>query len=877
MKVILGLNLDKKRSWKRQDAFDRLMLGPSGLLSQLELYLGLSGKRQSRLQRTLVCRKVLKRVDDGNRFYSRSMLIDDFGVADRLLEWRDDLYLHGWKGFFSLEGHSKRLLDLADIEHGLKNEGLSPGNGERLILVAAALQDMQTPITSLVLLEPLDRHPLCWQEVIRQLPFRYSSSFERPLAVPGTHLYELQRRLLEHVGPACPDAAVDDGSVTVLTAATPLAAAYRSVRDLADLPGDTLLVHPVEPSLLDEVLVSEGMAQQGFSTRKNGGPVFQLLPLATRLLQEPLDVDALFSFLALPEKVNPLDPALAEELARTVARSPGTGSPEWNKVLEQFKINDGGSGRNAVEEIQRWLGASHSPASPIPLDQLIQCAGRVSDFLDSKKVDSDERDGNAAVWSAALDQASAFRDALSMLRADGERHAGRYQIEKLLEMADSGTVPYRRREAGSISDTSSPGAVCEPFSHVLWWWAAEPQMEQGPPWTAAERSLLEREGVMIPSLETLLRWQSEDWRRPVLAAEKKLTLVLPPETEEHHPFWLELSRYVPGAGIRQVEGIISGSDGTGKTLPVLDLPRRKQFWSLPERVTIAQCHFSPTSLEAFIAAPSCWFLDQVARIRQPQFIGMSDGIRLYGLLAHRIVQELVAMLQEKNLGAIEFDAWFNEVFPVLVRHEGALLLLPGRGADLENLRSTVRRAVARLLPVLVERGGQRMEAETELQGSVEGVVMRGRADLLLADRDGQLTVIDLKWGGTETRRNSLKEGTHLQLLAYAAMVAGRVGAWPGLAYYVIGRSRLIADRKGIFPQAEVVVPGNGESAELLWQRVLDSFSWRKTLLEKGIVPVAGDGIDEHEDVAPPEGVIGFRTGEDPCNPYRFLEGWEVYL
>ncbi len=876
MEVIFGLYLDGRRGWTQKNAFDRLVLGPSGLLSQLELYLGLSGKRQSRLQRTLLFRKVLENLDDGNRFYSRSIRVDDIGVARRLLEWRDDLYLHGWNGSFGRTAHSKRLHDLADIEMELKNEGLSPGNGERLLMVAAALRELRTPITSLELLEPLERHPLRWQEVIRLLSFSFKSRFGKPLAQPGTLLHGLQRYLLQKDVPALSKASADDGSVTVLTADTPLAAAYRASRELQDAQGRTLLVHPDEPFLLEDVLVSQGLPEQGRSARGEGRPVFQLLPLAIRLLQKPLDVEALFSFLALPEEICPLDPGLSQHLAGVVSRYPGIGSREWNEVIERFKKIDAGKGAGGVEELKRWLGLSHPAGSPMPLEKLLHCTERVSAFLESKKDASADRDGSPAVLSAGFDQASAFHDALSMLIAQGVRHAGSYQIEQLLVMAGSGSVRCREREAGSVPGTSHPGAVCEPFSHVLWWWAAEPHKEQNPPWTAGERSFLEGEGVKFPSQETSLAWQAEDWRRPVLAATGKVTLILPPETEDRHPLWLELSRYVSAIGVLQVERIISGSNGPAVSLPVLDLPRRKAFWNLPESIILGDHHFSPTSLETFIAAPSCWFLDHVARIRQPQSSDINDGTRLYGLLAHRIVQELVALLQDNGSGAVDIDAWFDEAFLRLVRHEGALLLQPGRGADLETLRLTARRAVYGLLPVLMERGAQRMDSETELQGNVAGSVMNGRADLFLVDRDGKPSVIDMKWGSTEERRKSLKEGTHLQLLAYAAMAARQDRDWPALAWYIIRKSRLIADRKGFSAEAEVVVPGKGESSEALWHRVLDSFLWRKALMEKGILPIAGVEVDDDEAVAPPEGVIGFRTGDDLYNPYRFLEGWEAH-
>ncbi len=878
MHVVLGLHLDRERSWKKRNAFNRLVLGPSGLLSLLELYLGLSAKRPAKLQRVIQFRKILKQLDNGKRFYSRSMRVDDFGVASELLGWRDELYLRGWNGRFRGKPVSGRLADLAEVESAVLQENFAPGEGERLMQVAIALRSLRTPITSLVLLEPLERHPLRWQQVLRMLPHRFAENFQKPCAPEGSMLHVLQRSLLFSESFPDPPAIEPDGSFSVFTADTALTAAYHTGEWLREKGDDVLLVEGGEGKMLDDVLEAQGSPRQAFPAADAALPALELLALALRLLWYPLDVGALLAFLAIPEDSNPLDAALSKRLVRVVARCPGTGGAQWREALQAFRIEGGKESGAALEELNRWIPtpgkAGHAEA--VPLTELALCAERVQQFFCRKK-EADEGKELQALFSAGYEQATSFLAAVEELFKQGERRLGRYQIDQLLTHAAVGFRRFQEREAGSVLDASYPGAVCEQFSHVVWWWAVDSTAERPAPWAAGERLFLEREGVFFLAQKQILEWQSSDWLRPVLAAGESCTLILPPEGEERHPIWLKISSSIPSIPVLQIENP-DGWTEWGRTLKVaeLDLPRPRPFWSVSKGVKLSGKGFSPTSLEKFLAAPSCWFLEYVARITPSSFLDLNDGARLYGLLAHRLVQKLVARLRQEP-GMPDVSEWFDAAFEKLVRTEGAVLLMPGKGAELENLRRRLRQAVLRLLPVLHEQGGGSIYSERTLEGSFHDLGMKGRADLLLFDREGEPSIIDMKWGGDRLHRSTMRQGTHVQLLAYAAMVRQETGRWPAVAYYVISTAGLLADRNRFFAFGEAVRKKEDESSEVLWQRVLTSFAWRKSQVEKGILPVTSRASEDAgaEFAFPPDG-LDLSAAGDPWNPYCFLEGWEEY-
>ncbi|MCG8430249.1 MAG: PD-(D/E)XK nuclease family protein, partial [Candidatus Omnitrophica bacterium] len=217
---------------------------------------------------------------------------------------------------------------------------------------------------------------------------------------------------------------------------------------------------------------------------------------------------------------------------------------------------------------------------------------------------------------------------------------------------------------------------------------------------------------------------------------------------------------------------------------------------------------------------------------------------------------------------------FTNAFNSLLRTEGAILLMPGRSAEMENLRFLLHRALEQLNPVLQAVGSNGIRAEYALDGSLSGNRLRGRADLLLYDRNNQPSVVDMKWGRAEERRKNLQQGLHIQLLAYASMVHEKTGQWPSLAYFIVKNARLLVAPSAATLPGEVVRHEDDESPGSLWQRVINSFDWRMAQLQAGFFSVADTGDTGNPMLIPPVEGLPLAPGDNPYNPYRFLEGWE---
>ncbi|TNJ36966.1 PD-(D/E)XK nuclease family protein [Prosthecochloris vibrioformis] len=853
MHILLGLHLDGERSWKKRHALGHLELGPSGFLSQLEQYLGLSANRSSKLQRVILFRHILAELDDGKRFYSKTMRVDQLGAASALLGWRDELYLCGWSGTFERESASPRLRDMMAIEEALKDRGFPPGNGERLLAVSAALDRLRTPVSSLTLVEQLERYPLRWREVIRKLPYTLADHFSGVQAPEGSRLAVLQERILSGRLPSPGERWQDDGSVVLLSADTALEAAYLTAGVLEGGYSDLLLMLGGERSLLDDVLSSRGLPRQAIGDGAAGRPVMQLLVLSLRLHARPLDVFALQEFLMLPSHLNPLPDGLGWCLAAAVSVAPGIGGERWCRALSGYVKENGLEQQDVERQLAAWLEVV-SPA---------EAALRVLRFFE-RKVDMVAEPELKNAFTAGLEQVGGFIDAMTALEEQGVERLSDAELRHLLLAAEERVQrrPLSVRQAGSVPDAGHPGAICEPFSHVLWWWAAAPPPHQGMTWSAGERQFLEGEGVALPTRDEQRRWYAEELFRPVLAATERVTVVLPSKGEEMHPVCTEIFLLFPDmVSSGTVLGITGGTPGS---IPVeyRGLADKRACWKLCAPLPKAARPFSATSLELLLSDPASWVMQHLLLLRPSGVQGISDGPRLYGQLSHRLVQRLCQKL-ERGGADDGMDEWFAQEFSHLVAHEGALLLMPGRGGEYQKLRYRLKSAVDALLPVLLQFGASRVESEYYMKGGIGSEELAGIADLLLFDAAGRPLVIDMKWGGAEQRRKSLDAGRHVQLLVYASLVFQEKGRWPDLAYYILSKGEMLV------PHA----PAASASPEKLWERLQMTYEYRVSRLAAGELCSALNSDAGECDGDLPEQALLPLPRESRFNPYRYLHGW----
>jgi len=874
-KIRFGLSLDGQRGWHPRDALGDSTVGPLGMLGLLELRLGLVRLMPSQAERVVQMRACLQMACHERRFYARSFQADELGTAATLLAWRDQWFEHGWDGRLPVRADG-RLRDMVEVEE-LAREQVAPGVGERLTEVLAALQERAPQIDRIELVDPLDAFPLAWRRVLERLPISLAP-VKLPGAEPGSVLAALQAGLLQsQLGETpTPVAWCNDGSVRIVQAQTRLSGAQWLAHRIRQASPDHVVVAERDGSMLDAALDALDLPRLGLSEPSPYRPTLQLLPLVMRLMWQPLDFHALLQFLSHP--VNPLEPFARGRIAEKVADAPGIGGQGWAAMLEDINAHYGDRAADVRQAIDEWINHRRFSAQEgAPLTVLYERVARVAEYFRNRLTDEDE--ARRAGWLAGHGQAMAVQQAIGSLIDQGVGAIRPEALDKLVLQATSrgSANPLLGAQAGAGACVTDPAAMVESFDEVLWWSLAAVPLVPPYPWSPGEISVLRQSGVELPDTDALLLRQASGWLVPVLHARRTLTLVLPPAGEEVHPVWLLLSGILANAEVEKAEDVLTAAPKAGRTVAVdhLPLPVRRRWWQLPDGVTIPWPEsMSFTSLEQLLFNPYQWMLNYPARLHSSALLCLPDDFRLLGNLAHRVVERLYQVPGSMDWTRERVLDWFDAHLDAIIGEEGAVLLMPGKRADLESFRLRFRASLPHLHAALRGAGASSIEPEAVLEGEVSLGRLTGSADLLLTLASGERAIVDMKWAGEKKYRQKLATLSHVQLAIYARLVALRTGSWPQVGYYILRKGEMLTTSAGLFPGVRAVDPPEGTSIALLWERVRETWAWRKTQVEAGAIELVFDGLAPTEASAPPEDALPIEPLDPRYNPFVCLAGWE---
>jgi len=877
MKIRFGLTLDGQRGWHGRDSIGEITVGANGMLGILEAQLGLIADAVPQSRRVVQYLEYLKRCDHEQRFYYRSLQADELGTAATLLGWRDQWYLQGWAGEIA-QTSSPRLVDMAAVEQ-LARGKVAPSEGERLAAILRVMERRAPAISKVELTQPWATFPKRWQEVLSRLPTECIELAARPAS--GLFLHALQDRLRRaQAGETFKEddklGFEADGSVVVVRAETRLLASRWLAEYMGQGVQDGVLVASDSAALLDDILVAAGQARHGMGDSSAYRPALQLLPMALALLWTPLDFNVLISFLSHP--ISPIRSYARRQLAGKLASKPGIGGAEWEVALAQIDEHYAEESSVVREQIKAWIDHPRFEQSTgVPLDEVMSRAGKLFDYFGARLGDKDE--AKRASWHAGFSQVSAFRRSLEQLQQSGANIIRPRQLQKLLAQATArGTGnPKLVAEVGSLAVINDPAALIEPFEQVIWWQPIMPVIPKAYPWSISERRQLADAGVELPEVAETLENLAAEWLKPVLAADTRLVIVLPPKDAEVHPVWQMVSALVHGIPEQPIEQIFRGAGPEitdSVAVPHTPLPSLKRWWQLPPDTPSPRRQYdSFSSLESFLFNPYQWLLRYPAGLKSSNILSVSDGFLLDGQLAHALVERFFALPEPLKMSDAKVLAWFDVTFPQVIETEGAVLLMHGRRTDYEGLRYRLRRALMTLLAQLKAAGVANVQSELELKGHYPGGEILGYADLVLTNRDGKRAIVDMKWGGAKKYAGKLAENTHLQLGIYAELLRQQTGAWPDLGYYILAEAKLIAQHDEYFPDGGKVNKKIEESTPHLWERFKKSHAWRNELLKQRRIEVVLDEAEETEASAAPEDGLKPEILNPAYNDYLTLAGW----
>ena len=430
--------------------------------------------------------------------------------------------------------------------------------------------------------------------------------------------------------------------------------------------------------------------------------------------------------------------------------------------------------------------------------------------------------GEIETYGAAYAQCAAFIEALGH---DTRELFSQDDARQLVDHFARSEQPFGLSEesAGRLGHVNHPAALLAPCDRV-WMWCFVSAVERQPRrfrWDDDECGALRAAGVTFADPTAVLRSEAASWRRALLAAREGVVLIVPRTIRGTatvpHPMWdeirarLALEEHGAACLMRDARRLLDGPQPNGlvrlATCSPLHLPEARGEWRVPAdalRSTGDEGTMSVTSLERIATCPLAWVFEHRANLRSGTMSSVATGPVLNGNLGHRLVEEL------HSAGAFElsenvFLSRAADSFELLLRTEGATLLVPGASVERLQVTRQILRAARDLYRYLAQRG-YRIVAVEEVVTTTSAVgPLHGRLDLRLVGADGHSAILDLKWG-VSTPRLLLAQGRAVQLAVYARAVAERDGlsSLPRAGYFALSSGEILSTDP-------VMDPARGES------------------------------------------------------------------
>jgi len=904
--ITVGLGLDNVVASPHKDSAGVLTVGPNQLLQWLESQFALELPEVSFTKRMLQYLACLKEANLESRFYFRSMELDELGVARRLLHWRDKWYEAGWDGT-PFDNANQRLNDIADVEQ-LARSKVALNAGQRIQRVLTALENCTIDI-KVSTIDHIDVYPSTMQQLLNRLDAICGEPHTESRAEKGSDLEQLQNLLLNTVIPEEPQTLSGDGSVLVLKApsdgiSAPWVAQY--CQQLLSETNDSFigLLSSGSSDELDMALEDAGTAILATGERSPWRPVFQVLPLALDLLWSPLNPNRLLEFLSHP--VGPIPRRIRQRLATVVAEEPGIGGEKWNKtitsILEEVRETSSTSGKakkqlkNLQKSINFWLENERYatyPGAPVPT--VLKRSIAVNDWLlglISQNVDEHDKAAELTLLYSAQNQILEFIKAVEELHVQGSENINIDTLRRLIKAVrgEGAKRPDRQTqivlEQKKLNYGTDPSVFIAPLHTSIWWGCDNASLSTEQSWSLLEEQMLLANGIALIADETLVAWKTSTWLRPILAAEKQLILVVHDNKEGHHPLFDQINTLVTGYPEYDLLDLIQQSK-TVKTLkspqmvtvPQLKLPGKKRLWQLPESTELPTRKMeSFSSLESFLFGPYMWVLRYQAKLKAGSLLSVSDRNLLKGNLAHKLFENYFnANSNISKINVNEINRWAELELNKMIETTGAVMLLPGRTAERENFIHNSQIALTSLVVHLQTANVVSVQMELHSEGIFAGGMLMGYMDLLATKEDGTEAVVDIKWGGSKYRRESMTKSQYLQLAIYAKLRLQAKGAFPAVGYFIINTQELLMLDSDYFADAEIIEPENEENISRFWNRFEKTWRQRRHQLNDGLVEVNITGTEVLADssLVFDEECLEMPETFDKFNEFAVLVGWEA--
>lgn len=842
MKLIFNPYYDSKVFVKTLGcALGEKVVGPQGLLDELELRAGLTGRYLDNLQRAIFYARGMKKAIEKNSslFFAKSFEKDKISTAVNVMAWRDALIKAGWNK--TITG-SSRLDDLASVEAFFEEKG--EADRWRIVLDYAKSTTLLKDTDCIEvtcdkdLLEPLYRklfdHMASQGCDVKYIPLPIKSNLKDKTSV---YLFKNNLEMAEWLA----QQSLGENDVVVCD--------------------DTSLLH------LD--LAMENKPQVGAESQAVGA-IMQIFTLGLGLFNKPLDINNLLAYLQLPstplstiyvkrqhdEKDDNSDYyiSLRHALFEQLIDDNGI-SENWDKLIDEAVYNHDGNDMTKSNErttallfINQWKRAKGTGDScTVDKDEVVKFLKTMRKWAKSHLYD----ESKAPQFNAVVDNC----ETMLMILEDEDDTIKTHdlmlwasQISRPIELT---TLSARQ---GSINVTN---AVMDIYStpDSLYWACTTPEYHfhfDLDFLTPKEISILEDNGIEVVERENLLKNKREIMLGILSNVQKHIYMlecniiggVLPVEdpvaTELRHKGNLSMQSKSPDGKDLEQRSTETASTKQGEyqlkpsVFELLDTPK--------DDGGLKRDKESYSSLEELIQRPFDYVMDYILYLREYGKAAMADMDTVKGNVAHAYVEKLTeAGLRNVTSMRQIHQAQYNNMINHLAETNGSILLLEENDLDFKRFKSLLRKSVDVLLNIIEQNNLSIIGAEKEYEVVVPVIgKLTAKIDFVLKDSDDNIVIIDFKWNESTTYKKKLEQNDALQLAVYKAVVeqfmkdTGDNHTVSFMGYYVLPRHTLFTLYDTLKHQncIEVVVPENSND---LIQLAANSYTYRMSQLKDGLI------------------------------------------
>lgn len=850
-------------------------VGNAGLLDQLQLRAGLHMEAKADIERDADYHNAMMNHIKGTIF-EKSADVDPFGVASKLLQWRDSLIMAGWDGSCT-DANAKKIAILANIEKDFQSNGMADC-WKTVCEHYSSKNPLQTCVDSIVVDCPWDEIPFLIQKTLSAIE-RQGTKVEKPIGkqTEQSNLDLNKIKLVEFED-------IND--------------AYEWFSIIEKLPENTAVINRDNIRLNHTLYTWDKPLVH--STLKNCNPqLLQLFKLSMSIFSRPLNIQNLVSYLMLP--MSPIPGKLRRDLACLLLNEGGFGDKklrkdnairdDWEEIIETFEFvgKDGNTSPQAMgiaraKKMPFLEPIRKSYSTGIPKKDINDYITKLKEWIIGHYAAEDLPEDRKMQLRELRSYLNSFETALQPL-SDNVDFA---DIDKLImQIYRPMNYSLQAAEVGSFNVIENIRSLAMPANTLLWLDCQEEDLEHDNYefLSTTEQNYLTKQGCVIPDFAHHLKTCRSE-RLRLLDQCKNIVLVRSKfdgakRLGEHSivsevcQAYKDLNKKLvltPSNQVFSLQPTTTYSAAVDVLQPVMNIDIKNDNY--PGRKE------SNSSLDTLINFPFNYVMQYVAKLPEPDEEQISNPFTTTGLVAHNFFEHIVGDAQGdlnkmRDLTNNEFD----QRIEASIDATGLIMRQPENAAKLTEFRKQLKESMLALIEILEAKQWIPIGCEMPFPENGKKLVVGdipdfgARIDFLLKTQNDHYVIIDFKWSYSKSYKEKLEENASIQLELYrqAVLATYKDKEVDGVGYYLMPKKTLYTTDFTEIPGRKLIEVVHANGASDLFKKIQNSYKFRMEELKKGHIEegetmefYGDDGTGSITDLTPTDSYYRKTVDENLC-------------